>query len=81
MKKWGKGVDKPYLQELDDVAGTKHSVRNGELVRLGGREVRGQDALVHAPPAQDLAGGAWAENRRRRRRRNGEWGRRRSGWR
>lgn len=75
-----------YLQELDDVASSKHPVSNGELVRLSGREVRGQDALVHAPPAQDLAGGARAEDRRLQRR---QWGivegrrrrRRWSGWR
>lgn len=79
-----------FLQELDDVASSEHSMRNGELVRLGGREVRGQDTLVHAPPAQDLAGGTRAEDCWRRRRR--QWGngkgrrrrgrmRRRSGWR
>ncbi len=43
-------------------------MRGGELVRLGGREVRRQHAAVDAAAAQDLARGARAEHHRRRRR-------------
>ncbi|RRT65284.1 hypothetical protein B296_00041163 [Ensete ventricosum] len=46
----------------------------GELLRIGGGEVRGEHAFVDAPAAEDLAGGAGAEHgcsRRRGGRRGG----------
>lgn len=57
-----------YLQELDDVAGAEDSMGVGELLRIGGGEVRGEHAFVDAPAAEDLAGGAGAEHGGRRRR-------------
>ena len=58
-----------YLQELDDVAGSKDSMGNGELEWVSWREVRSQDTLLHAPAAEDLAGSTRANHHRRRRRR------------
>lgn len=69
-----------YLQEFDNVAGAEETVRGGELERLRPREIRGQHALVAAPPAKDLAGSAGAvDYRRRRRGRDGRRRRRRGG--
>ncbi|RWW80816.1 hypothetical protein BHE74_00010825 [Ensete ventricosum] len=54
-----------HLQQLDDVAGTEHAMRGGELEWLRGGEVRREDAPVCASPAEDLAGGTGTVNRRR----------------
>lgn len=68
-RKKGKEGEARYLQELDDVAGSEDSVRNGELERIGGGEIGGQDALLDAAAAEDLAGGARRDHHHRRRRR------------
>jgi len=57
-----------YLQELDDVAGSKDSMSNGEFEGISGREIGSQDTLLDAPAAEDLAGSARADDHRRRRR-------------
>lgn len=46
------------LQHLANVASSKHLVHAGELVGLLRREIRREDAVVRAPPAEELAGGA-----------------------
>ena len=58
-----------YLQELDDIASSKHSMSNGEFEGLRRRKIRSQNALLDAAAPEDLAGGAGAENHRDRRRR------------
>ena len=55
-----------YLQKLDDVAGSKDPMSNGELVWLRRRKIRSQNTLVNATPAKDFAGSTRANNRRRR---------------
>lgn len=45
----------PNLQHLVDIAGTEDLVDVGELVRLVGREVRGEHTVLRAPPPQQLA--------------------------
>ena len=64
------------MQEFDDIASPEDSMSNGELERLGRREIWSQNALLDAAAAEDLAGGAGAEDHRRRRGRR----RLRSGW-
>ena len=51
-----------YLQKLDDVAGAEDTVGNGELGRLGGREIRSQNTFFSTSPPQNLASSAWANH-------------------
>lgn len=82
-KKVSEKFEFAYLQELDDIAGSKDSMGNGEFEGLRRREIWGQNTLLHAPAPEDLAGGAGAEHHRgrwrRRRRRGGAAGGRRWG--
>lgn len=45
-------------QHLGDVARTEDSVDGGELLGLERGEVRRKRAVLRAPPAEELAGGA-----------------------
>lgn len=53
-----------YLQQLNNVASTEHSMSNGELDWLRRRKVRREDAFVNAPAAKNLARGTRGENDR-----------------
>lgn len=56
--------ERAYLEHLADIAGPKHLVHVGELVRLCGREVGREHAPGRAPPPQQLAGRAWRRRAR-----------------
>ena len=62
-----------YLQELDDVAGSKDSMSNGELEWISGRKIWSQHTLLHTPAAEDLAGSTRANHHGWRRRRRRRW--------
>ena len=51
-------IVKYYLQHFADVACAENLVNDGELMRVVGREIRGEDAVLGAPAPEELAGGA-----------------------
>lgn len=47
-----------YLKHFADIAGAEDLVNDGELVGVVGGEVGGEDAVLGAAAAEELAGGA-----------------------